>query len=110
MWERVHKGGLTFGKDEAPIDKRLTTTNALSRKLRAIYLGDFTEVDSLLEGMRHLLIKHLPLEEILTAIQPLRVSNFNELKDQKESDLRLLKIQQRVRIGRGPLHFSMGKD
>lgn len=79
--------------------------DALSRKLGSKSMGDSTWVDSLLEGMRHQLLKDLPLEEVLTTM--LRVSELDELKHQQRNDSKLLEIRQRVLRGNRPTHFSL---
>lgn len=61
-------------------------------------------MDSLLEGMRQLLVESLQQEEILVAVQELRVKDYDELNDQKWKDLKLLEIQQRIQRGKGLLN------
>ena len=69
-----------------------------------------SELDSLLCGMRRLLIESSQQEEILSSVLDIRVTDFEELKTLQRKDLKLLNIRKRVRKSRGPLHYSMDKD
>lgn len=86
---------------------RLSTTQArlvadvLSHKLKTRDKWETSKVDSQLEEMRHLLVKDRSLGEVLTALQQLRISGFEELREQQENNWKLLEIRRKISRGEG---------
>lgn len=92
------------------LGKANLVVDALTRKSKTRKGGETSEVDSLLEGKRHLLANDWPLEEILTALQQLRISNFEELREQQGEDQNLLEIWRNIYKGEGLAYFSLDED
>ena len=84
--------------------------DALSRKSQQVDEAESSDLDSLLYGMRRLLIESSQQEELLSSVLDVRVVDFEELKTLQRRDPTLLAIRKRVRKSRGPLHYSLDKD
>ncbi|XP_035546569.1 uncharacterized protein LOC118348622 [Juglans regia] len=67
---------------------------ALSRKSQQVDEAESSDLDSLLCGMRRILIE----------------IDFEELKTLQRRDPKLLAIRKKVRKSKGPLHYSLDKD
>lgn len=56
--------------------------------------------------MRQMLVKDFPLKEIITTLQKVRVTNFDELKSLQENDPKLWEIRQIICRGKGPMYWA----
>ena len=73
--------------------------DALSRKSRLEDVARSSEIDSLFNELRRLLLESSQQEEVIASLQEVKATNYDKLKVQQREDLKLMDVRQRDKNG-----------